>query len=203
MESETYGARIGRGLRLALVALLLMALIAGCVPRARQARLPATAVAGASSVGAVVAVTSPPSLQAALMLQLVNQERARVQRCGGAVFAPAPPLGWNDALALAAEGHARSMAQFGYLSHVSPSGGTVGARIAATGYPARTWGENIAAGYVDPAEAVAGFLASPAHCLVLMDAGFEALGAAFVEDEASVFGSYWTLVFAAPQPLAP
>jgi hypothetical protein len=89
------------------------------------------------------------------------------------------------------------------LRGVSPSGGTVGARIAATGYPARAWGENIAAGYVDPAEAVAGFLASPTHCAVLMDGGFQALGAAFVEEASSLYGSYWTLVFATPQPLTP
>ena len=115
------------------------------------------------------------------------------------MLAAAPPLDWDDALALAAERHARAMATQDFVSHVSPEGSTVGDRIAAAGYRARAWGENIAAGYVDPAETVAGFLASPSHCEVLMGSSFEVLGAALVEVDGSVFGSYWTLVFAAPR----
>ncbi len=133
------------------------------------------------------------------MLRLVNEARAGAQRCGTTVLAPAPPLHWSDALALAAERHARSMAALGYLGHVSPSGSTVGERIAATGYRARAWGENIAGGYVDEAETLAGFLASPRHCQVLMSGDFESLGAALVQVDGSVYGSYWTLVFAAPR----
>ena len=177
-----------------LMALLLGALLVACTPRSRNAPAPPPPRTAAAVVPAL-----PPSRETAQMLQLVNEARARSQRCGSALLAPAPPLDWDDALALAAERHARAMATQDFVSHVSPEGSTVGDRIAAAGYRARAWGENIAAGYVDPAETVAGFLASPSHCEVLMGSSFEVLGAALVEVDGSVFGSYWTLVFAAPR----
>lgn len=194
MERRTDGGRWTRVRWFVLATLLLGALLAACAPRSRSVSVPPPATLAAATLPA-----RPATADTARMLALVNDARARSQRCGSAVLAAAPPLGWDDALALAAERHARAMALQGFVGHVSPEGSTVGDRITAAGYRARAWGENIAAGYVDPAETVAGFLASPSHCEVLMGSSFEVLGAALVEVEGSVYGSYWTLVFAAPQ----
>ncbi len=174
----------------ACAALALLAAIAACAPRAEP---------GPSTSAAVRTPELPPSLETSRLLDLVNEARAGARRCGVAAFPPAPPVAWSEALALAAERHSLAMASEGFLDHVSPSGDTVGERIAAAGYRARAWGETIAGGYVDPGETVAGFLASPSHCAVLMSADFSALGAALVEDDASVYLSYWTLVLAAPR----
>ena len=174
----------------ALALLAVVAVVAACAPRAEP---------GPSTSAAARAPELPPSPDTSRLLALVNEARAGARRCGDAPFAPAPPVAWSDALALAAERHSRAMASEGFLDHVSPSGSTVGERIAAADYRARAWGETIAGGYVDPAETVAGFLASPPHCAVLMAADFSALGAALVEDDASVYLSYWTLVLAAPR----
>lgn len=170
--------------------------VAACSPR--------TATAPVSTASAIQraperAAELPPTQRTLRMLDLVNEARTRPRACGDTPFAAAPPVAWSSALALAAQRHSRAMAADGFLDHVSPSGGTVGERIAATGYEARAWGETIAGGYVDPGETVAGFLASPPHCAVLMSASFSALGAALVEDDDSVFLSYWTLVLAAPR----
>jgi len=171
---------------------VLALLVAGsaCAPRAEPWPSPRPAVA-------VPAL--PPSAHTTLLLELVNDARSNARRCGAAAFGPAPPLAWSEALALAAERHSRAMAREGFLDHVSPAGDTVGERIAATGYRARAWGETIAGGYVDPAATVDGFLSSPPHCAVLMTADFSSLGAALVEDDASAYLSYWTLVLAAPR----
>lgn len=173
---------------LAVLALLLLS--AACAPRAEPRP---------REVPLVVVPQLPPSAHTMRMLELVNDARARARRCGDAAFAAAPPLAWSGALALAAERHSLAMAREGFLDHVSPSGSTVGERVAASGYRARSWGEAIAGGYVDPGDTVAGFLSSPPHCAVLMEAEFAALGAALVQDDASYYRSYWTLVLAAPR----
>jgi uncharacterized protein YkwD len=179
-----------------LAAVLSVLVVAACAPRTETA--PASG-ASANLRAPVRAPEVPPTQDTRQVLDLVNEARTRSRACGDTPFAAAPPVAWSSALALAAERHSRAMASDGFLDHVSPSGGTVGDRIAATGYQARAWGETIAGGYVDPGETVAGFLASPPHCAVLMSASFSALGAALVEDDDSVFLSYWTLVLAAPR----
>ncbi len=175
-----------------------MWLLAACAPAAEQAPTPALVPDAPASVTRPTA-SPPPSPVTRHLLEAVNQARAEARWCGGERFEAAAPLGWDGALAVAAEGHSRAMATLGFVDHVAPSGSTVGDRIRAAGYAARSWGETIAAGYVDPDETVLGFLDSPSHCAILMAASFEALGAALVEEDASAYGSYWTLVFAAPR----
>lgn len=186
--------------RLALLTVVLLVLAVACAPSARPDPGP-NAARPTPRVEAVAALPSaqPPTPETARMLALVNDARASSRRCGRQRLPAVAPLVWDEVLARAADHHSRAMALQGFVSHVSPSGSTVGDRIAAVGYTARSWGETIAAGYVDPEETVAGFLASPSHCEVLMAASFEALGAALVEHGPSVYGSYWTLVFAAPR----
>ena len=129
------------------------------------------------------------------ILALVNEARARPRQCGAQRFAPAPPLAWNEALGAAALVHSRDMAEGDYFSHDDAEGRTVGRRAAAAGYRWQIVGENIAAGTGDPADVVAGWLASPGHCANIMTPEFAEMGAAYAVRNGSVRGVWWTQTF--------
>ena len=67
------------------------------------------------------------------------------------------------------------------------------ARITAAGYPWRTYGEDIAAGYPTVAAVMAGWLASPGHCRIIMGEGFAEIGAGYAQVPGSPYGTYWVL----------
>ena len=73
-----------------------------------------------------------------------------------------------------------------------------GDRIAAVGYNAQAWGENIAAGYPDEAAVVQAWLDSPGHCVNIMRDSFTEMGAGFAENPTSTYGIYWTQKFGRP-----
>ena len=129
------------------------------------------------------------------MLDLVNEARARPRHCGGARFAAAAPLAWNEALAAAALAHSGDMAVRDYFAHADPEGRSVSQRASAAGYRWRHVGENIAAGLGEPAAVVAGWLASPGHCANIMSADFAEMGAAFVLRAGTARGVWWTQTF--------
>lgn len=93
-----------------------------------------------------------------LLLELMNRARAdpaaEAVRLGvglddglnpGTISAaPKPPLAPNQLLINAAGAHSQDMIDRDFFDHVNPSGKTPGDRIAAAGYPARAWAENIA-----------------------------------------------------------
>jgi hypothetical protein len=93
------------------------------------------------------------------VLELVNRARANptgeAQRFGlsdlnqglspGTISAtPKAPLAPNQLLLNAARAHSQDMFTRNYFEHTNPEGKSPGDRIAATGYPFTTWGENIA-----------------------------------------------------------
>jgi len=131
-------------------------------------------------------------------LALVNQARAAGRRCGNRVFAPAAPLSPSARLRAAALEHSRDMAAHSYLDHAGSDGSTPAMRVARAGYAWRAVGENVAAGLASAQEAVAGWLASPAHCANVMDPDFTETGIAYAIAPSSRMGVYWTEVFAAP-----
>lgn len=145
-----------------------------------------------------VATQRPPTAELEQVLELVNARRAGDRRCGDEVVPGAPPLVWEPALSLASERHARSMAEHGYVAHRGLDGSSAGDRIAATGFRASGWGETIAAGFDDARSAVDALFDSPSHCRVLMAEPFELLGAARVDLDGSVHGTYWTILVAVP-----
>ena len=68
-------------------------------------------------------------------LRLLNEHRAAGASCGSAgSFGAAPAVAWSDTLTQAAWQHSADMAARNYFSHTSPEGGTLGARVTATGY---------------------------------------------------------------------
>ena len=56
-------------------------------------------------------------------------------------------------------------------------------------------GENIAAGQGEPADVVAGWLASPGHCANIMSPDFAEMGAAYALRPGSTRAIWWTQTF--------
>ena len=145
---------------------------------------------------------SPPTAAQAAEVQvrvlaLVNETRAKPQRCGAQAFAAVQPLRLNPALYGIANAHAADMARHDYFSHTGRDGSTVDGRATRAGYPWRAIGENIAAGQMTADTVVRGWINSPGHCANIMSPAFREMGAAFVVNTQSSQGIYWAQVFGA------
>ncbi|WP_411879526.1 CAP domain-containing protein [Polaromonas sp. YR568] len=145
---------------------------------------------------------SPPAAAQAAdvqarVLALVNETRAKPQRCGNQAFAAAPPLRFNATLAGLATAHAADMARYSYFSHTGRDGSNVDGRATRAGYPWRAIGENIAAGQMTADTVVQGWINSPGHCVNIMSPAFTEMGTAFAVNNQSSQGIYWAQVFGA------
>ena len=94
--------------------------------------------------------------------------------------------------------HAADMARYNYFSHSGRDGSDPAQRVERAGYRYRSTGENIAAGQLNPEDAVAGWIKSPPHCANLMNPAFTEMGVAFAVDPSSEMGVYWTQAFGRP-----
>ena len=104
------------------------------------------------------------------LLALTNRERLAVDE---------NPLAWSDILAAVARRHAEEMYLEGYVSHVSPTTGTVVDRVRAAGVNLFVVGENLA--LASNARAVHdGFMDSPGHRENLLRPEFDRVGIASV-----------------------
>jgi uncharacterized protein YkwD len=127
------------------------------------------------------------------VLTLVNKQRISGATCGNASsFDPTHPLVMNADLQVTARNHSLDMATRDFFDHVNPDGEDPGLRIAATGYSAVTWGENIAWGQPSPEQVVASWMSSSGHCANIMSSSFTEIGIGY--DPAHI----WTQVFAKP-----
>ena len=133
------------------------------------------------------------------VLELVNQTRAVRRNCGSTTFYAARPVSWNAALADASRRHSESMARYNYFSHKGQDGSNPAQRAEKAGYRYRATGENLAGGQINPEDAMAAWINSPAHCANLMNPAFTEMGVAFAIDGKSKLGVYWTQVFGAPR----
>jgi uncharacterized protein YkwD len=134
------------------------------------------------------------------ILALVNAARAAGRRCGSRYFPPVGPLSLSASLTGAALAHSHEMAAYGEFDHRGHDGSTPSLRVQRAGFGAyRIVGENIAAGPMTPAEAAAGWLASPPHCENIMDGRFTQIGIAYAANLGSEAGLYWTQDFATPR----
>lgn len=129
------------------------------------------------------------------MVSAINSVRAAQRSCGATVMPAVSPVVWNDKLATAAFRHSVDMATHSSFSHTGTNGSTAGTRISQAGYNWSTYGENIAVGYSSVATVVDGWVASPGHCLNIMNANFTEIGAAY---DVGVYltnpaARYWTL----------
>ncbi len=116
----------------------------------------------------------PPPTYEQRLLELVNQERWRNGRL--------PPLKGSTRLELAAEAHSNNMALLNFLDHCNfDTGSSFWQRIEQAGYTG--WavaGENIAAGYKTPEEAVAGWMQSQTHRSNILSPDFWEMGSGYV-----------------------
>jgi len=134
------------------------------------------------------------------ILRAANAARATARSCGGRDFPAAPPMKWNAALSQAAFDHSRDMAHEDNLTHQGSDGSTIGQRLTRIGYQWGLAGENIQAGVGSPEEAVAGWVASPGHCVNLMNPTFTEMGGAYAIDRERRGGNiYWTQVLSTPR----
>ena len=128
-------------------------------------------------------------------LALVNAARSEPQTCGARSFASAPPLRLDTILGSVAAEHARDMASNGRMSHEGSDGSEPQERMTRAGYPWRLVAENVAAGQTTADEVVATWLASPGHCVNIMNPDLREMGIAFAFVASSPDGTYWAQTF--------
>lgn len=131
-------------------------------------------------------------------LKLTNGYRATGRNCGSTWYPATTPVTWSRELKRAANRHSRDMATNDFFSHTGSDGSSVGDRVSDTGYRWSAVGENIAAGYDSVASVMKGWIDSPGHCANIMSPRYRDLGVACAESANSQYGSYWTMVLAAP-----
>jgi uncharacterized protein YkwD len=90
------------------------------------------------------------------------------------------PLAWSDSLAEVALGHVLDMYLNGFVSHVSPTTGTVGDRVQAAQIPLTVVGENLALA-ATPRAVHAGFMGSGGHRANILRSNFDRVGVAAVQ----------------------
>ena len=185
-----------------LIALMLSACGGGNVT-------PPVALAGSTQTGTtqggLPAVASlPVSPDEQKILEAVNAARAVARDCDSAHhFAATGPLVLNAQLSAAALAHSQDMYSNGYIEaspHSGSDGSTPQQRIEAAGY--LNWtstGENVAAGYTvgGPNDVVAAWLASPSHCVNIMNPKFREIGISFLAVKGARYNGFFTQDFGA------
>ena len=112
------------------------------------------------------------------------------------------PLKLNQKLSEAAYTHSRDMALNDYFSHTGSDGSDVTARVRSAGYRYLNAGENIAAGYATPEEAMQGWMNSPGHRANILFPNVKEIGVGFYalsnDSGNAPYQYYWTQDFATP-----
>jgi uncharacterized protein YkwD len=108
-----------------------------------------------------------------------------------------PTLTISDTLTASAKWMSTDMAINNYFSHTSLDGRSPTQRMADAGYPAyQTWtGEDLAAGYSSARDVLNGWIASPPHYAVLVNANYRAIGVGRAYGSGSTYGWYWAANF--------
>lgn len=102
------------------------------------------------------------------LLTLVNRERSRVGVAS---------LRWCPPIAVASQRHASDQAARNVMSHLGSDGSNGGVRMSRADYRWTVWAENVAYGYLTPAEVVAAWMSSGEHRRNLLDSDLAHMGA--------------------------
>jgi uncharacterized protein YkwD len=133
---------------------------------------------------------------------LVNQRRAQSAVCGSTVYDPAQYLEAEQMLQNSAKRHTEDMALRDFVAHVNPDGDSLRDRVEAEDYPVWAIAENIAAGYMTPQDVVDAWMASPGHCVNIMNPTYTQIGVGYAYEPDDVnappYYRYWTLNFGFP-----
>ena len=134
------------------------------------------------------------------MIEAVNAIRAEPHTCGNVPYPAAGPVTWQPQAAQAAQTQVDYLQQNNLFTHTGANGSNVGDRLTATGYAWSVAGENLAAGYLDIASVMQGWLASAGHCANLMYADFTEIGVVVIPGSSSnTYRTYWGMVLARPR----
>ncbi len=120
----------------------------------------------------------------AQVVALMNQERANAG-VGG--------ISQNASLDAVAQIRAQEIAQS--FSHTRPNGTSCFTVLGENGIAYNYAGENIAAGYGDPASVMSGWMNSPGHRANILDGSFGQVGIGYYTDPNSGYGTYWVQIF--------
>lgn len=123
--------------------------------------------------------------------------RAQPQQCGARLWPAVPALRESPVLDTTARRFAQELAARDRIDHVGAAGDSLRMRLREAGYAMRLSAENLAGGPETLDEALAQWLASPAHCENLMLAEVQEFGLACVSGPGR-FQRYWVLHLAAP-----
>ncbi len=131
-----------------------------------------------------------PTLQRAV--DLINVQRSS---------AGAAPLHISSTLMTIAESYSQVQSQQGSISHTGPDGSNPGQRLDRGGYNWAAYGENLAAGFASPDDAVAAWLRSPDHRANMLNGAFHDVGVGLThrDGDPSHLSDYWVLELGAPQ----
>jgi uncharacterized protein YkwD len=143
---------------------------------------------------ATPAPTAPAPAASAFATQvidLVNKERAA---------AGCPALVPNATLMQVAQAHSQDMASHDFFNHNGSDGRSTFQRMQDAGYHYTLAAENLAAGAVTPADAVAMWMRSPGHRANILTCALRETGVGYVADPGDVlnYGTYWTQDFGTP-----
>lgn len=120
----------------------------------------------------------------AQVVAIMNQERANAG-VGG--------ISQNASLDAVAQIRAQEIAQS--FSHTRPNGTSCFTVLGENGIAYNYAGENIAAGYGDPASVMSGWMNSPGHRANILDGSFGQVGIGYYTDPNSGYGTYWVQIF--------
>ncbi|MFD7503095.1 CAP domain-containing protein [Streptomyces sp. NPDC059850] len=153
--------------------------LSATAPVAAKSKAPATTAAATTKAAA--SPTAAASSAEAQVVELVNDERAKVG-CS--------PVKVNAKLTKAAEAHSKDMAEHSNMSHTGSDGSQPGDRIEDAGYSWSTYGENVAYGYSSAKSVMEGWMNSSGHKANILNCDFKEIGVGL-----SGSGNYWTQDF--------
>lgn len=121
------------------------------------------------------------------IIALINQRRAE---------AGIAPVYVNGVLMACAQQYSQVQAAQGSINHTGPDGSTPGQRLRRCGYNWRHFGENLAAGYVDPNELVAAWMASPGHRKNILNPKVREIGLGYTHraDDPGYYYDYYVML---------
>ena len=158
-------------------------------------RLSRAVVASMLAVVAVLGLSAPQPVAGATLDPVEQDLVARINAFRAA--RNLPTLVVSDTLTSAAKWMSTDMGSRNYFAHTSLDGRSPTQRMADAGYPAfGTWtGEDLAAGFTTPSEVLNGWINSPGHYAVLVNAQYHAIGVGRGFASGSTYGWYWTADF--------
>jgi uncharacterized protein YkwD len=129
--------------------------------------------------------TQVATAEQGLASQLVDQINAKRAAYGLA------PYQVDVAVAAAAAAHSADQAARGTMTHTGSDGSNAGQRLTRLGVTWSSWGENVGAGFNDPAALAQAWIDSPSHRPIMLNTSYNRVGVGVAS--ASDGTPYWTM----------